>query len=223
MADQYNHGELKDHLKEQIEFLIASCRAYDSGFEGEAKRLATTIRVLLHDTQTSHSLLKHMSKKDMKFYSHAGVHNKKNLLSHMGLVLMKMGNGSAEYLPILDNAPPFHYTQPKMVFNAWWNQTVIVDQQKNSFSRKDLVLNVANKDGGAHIDQKLDKKYAALTRFNSIGWTFVSQGQEKEFSTKLELATLRQIAHELLYSLHDEFPDLFDLENSYKQYLPKLK
>jgi len=223
MPTQNHSDELNNFLKEQIEFLIASSRSFDSGFESESKRLATTIRVLLHDTKVSNSLLKQLNKKSIKFFSHAGKVKKGNLLPHMGLVMMKMGSGSAEYQPILDNGPPFHYIQPKMDFDEWWEQIVIVDQQKNIFSRKDLVLNVANKDGGAHIDRDLNKKYAALTHFNSIGWTYVSKGQEKEFSTKLELAAVRQIAHEVLYTLHDEFPYLFDLNSSYKQYLPRLK
>ena len=53
--DQSLH-ELINHLKEQILFLKASASAFDEGFDGEAKRLAVTVRVLLHDTNNSISL-----------------------------------------------------------------------------------------------------------------------------------------------------------------------
>lgn len=39
-----NEDELKNHLKEQIEFLIISSNSYDKGFKIDAKRLALAIR-----------------------------------------------------------------------------------------------------------------------------------------------------------------------------------
>jgi hypothetical protein len=50
--------ELFSHLREQLYFLQASARSYDQGIEGEAKRLAVVLRILLHDRgRNSHSLL----------------------------------------------------------------------------------------------------------------------------------------------------------------------
>jgi len=49
--------ELRDQLKDQIHFLIESSNAYDSGSASEAKRLAVAIRILVHDTDISRSLL----------------------------------------------------------------------------------------------------------------------------------------------------------------------
>ncbi|PKM42871.1 MAG: hypothetical protein CVV03_09425 [Firmicutes bacterium HGW-Firmicutes-8] len=49
--------ELEEHLREQLEFLELSAESYDRGKDGEAKRLASTIRVLVHETRSSHSLL----------------------------------------------------------------------------------------------------------------------------------------------------------------------
>ena len=51
---------LQDHLTEQIGFLLRSAESYDNGFTDEAKRLAVTIRVLVHDTGKSTSLLKQL-------------------------------------------------------------------------------------------------------------------------------------------------------------------
>jgi hypothetical protein len=44
------------YLREQVEFLRASAASYDAGFEGEARRLALTVRVLVHDTRVHHTL-----------------------------------------------------------------------------------------------------------------------------------------------------------------------
>ena len=57
MKIRQTEEELKSHLKEQIQFLLKSAQSYDEGFTSEAKRLAVVIRVLLHDTKKSKSLL----------------------------------------------------------------------------------------------------------------------------------------------------------------------
>lgn len=59
--------ELEELFAEQIQFLEASAMAFDQGFEGEAKRLAVTVRVLLHDTDRSHALLGQINKKPALF------------------------------------------------------------------------------------------------------------------------------------------------------------
>lgn len=48
---------LAPNLAMQMEFLRRSCQSYDDGFEGEACRLAVTLRVLLHNTDQSAALL----------------------------------------------------------------------------------------------------------------------------------------------------------------------
>jgi len=55
--------ELLAHLKEQITFMRQSAISYDNGFEGEGKRLAVVIRVLVHDTSQSTSLLTLLGRK----------------------------------------------------------------------------------------------------------------------------------------------------------------
>ncbi len=50
-------SSLADQLKRQIGYLERSCSMFDSGIDEEAQRLATTIRVLFHDTRQSTSLL----------------------------------------------------------------------------------------------------------------------------------------------------------------------
>ncbi|MEE9987498.1 hypothetical protein [Agrobacterium pusense] len=52
-----SQDDLNEHLAEQLGFLEASARSFDGGFIGEAKRMATTIRVLMHETPQSHSVL----------------------------------------------------------------------------------------------------------------------------------------------------------------------
>ena len=60
-------AELQGHLDEQLEFLERSAASFDAGYEGEAKELAVSLRVLLHDTQQSHSLLGQLGRREGTF------------------------------------------------------------------------------------------------------------------------------------------------------------
>lgn len=70
------------------------------------------------------------------------------------------------------------------------------------FTRKDIVLNVCNTDGGAHVDPGLAADYHALSRENSIGWSVGCAGKDTPLANP-EYAAVRQIAYELQMSLKD--------------------
>lgn len=194
-------GELERHLRDSIGFLEASCVSFDAGFLGEAKRLAATIRVLLHDTRNSHSLLGLLGvKSGIGYITTATTFNPKNLLGHCGLVGFSLGPNGPKYWAPLGDGPPHRYSRAPCNFNAWWNEIVIVDTKGNRFTRCELVLSLANKDGGAHVDPQLDSKYADLTRGNSLGYVGVVSGEESPLSD-IELHSVREIAYELLRSL----------------------
>lgn len=134
------HQSLDDlgrHLREQAQFLRNSADAYDRGFEGEARRMATVIRVLVHDTKRSKSLLGQLNLLHIEFYDTASNWNPKNLLGFHGLVQMRLWDGPAEYRAPLDNRSP--HILRWTTFQKWWGKIVFVDRQRHSLSRKDLV------------------------------------------------------------------------------------
>jgi hypothetical protein len=184
--------DLEAHLDEQLAFLEASACSFDNGFEGEAKRLATTMRVLLHDTRQSHSLVGQLGKKNARFADTALPLNPANLLTHGGLITIAMGAPS-KYVPMLDDVPVSKHA----TFEDWWNMPVFVDKDRNQLTREQLVLIAANQDGGAHVDPALDRVYADLARNNSLNWMTVEAGQARPMDGP-ERAALRQIAHEVL-------------------------
>ncbi len=84
---------------------------------------------------------------------------------------------------------------------------------------------MADKEGGAHIDPKLNHAYANLSRFNSLGWRVFYKGENKDFLNSPVLPSIRQIAHEILKTLRDSVADLFsesdsifDIFNIYKEH-----
>jgi len=193
-------AELMQHLRDNISFLEASSASFDSGLFGEAKRLATTIRVLLHDTERSHSLLQLLKiKLNMGYLKTSYDYDPKNLASHHGLVGHSISNNGATYKAFLGDGPPSRPSK-YVFFQEWWNEIVIVDSLNAKFSRRSLILALTNKDGGAHVDPNLDEDYAQLTRGNSVGW-IVTDGTNEKPLLDIELHSTRQIAYELLTSL----------------------
>jgi len=202
--------DLLGHLKNQIVFLQSSTHSYDKGCDAEAIRMAIAIRVLVNDTPKYKSLLAQLNKKNILFYDTAPNYNPKNLMPHVGLASIELGGGgSARYLALLDDVP-LDRLNKKVSFHDWWNKIVIVDKARAQFTRRSMILNVADKDGGAHIDPSLDQQYAALSRFNSLEWKVVVGGVESPFKNRPELACIRQITHEVLKSLKDEFGEYFN-------------
>lgn len=232
--------DLRVHLKEQIGFLWASCKAYDEGKESEHKRLAATIRLLVHETSTSRSrsLIKQVRNVSLLFYSTAHKLYRRGepvpddditkKLKEEGIIPRNLGyvcsyqspalvmqsltasglNPSIRWLPLLDNANPGNIK--KVPFDDWWNMVAVIDDSGQSYTRKDLVLYVCDKDGGAHVDPEISKQYAQLSRntTGALGLTATVNGINI-IACGLVGAAIRQIAYEVLKTLKDEFPEYF--------------
>ncbi|MYL44582.1 hypothetical protein GLV94_02905 [Virgibacillus halodenitrificans] len=194
------------YLQEQVEFLINSCNSFDKGFYGEAKRIATTIRVLVHDTNRSISLLTQLNSKKIYYYNTAFPFNPNNLLTHLGLISLCPGPTGNDYQPFYDEGPPVNHKWK--TFDNWWaEEIVLVDNKRNKFTRKKLILTSSNQDGGAHIDPNLNQKYANINRKNTMGWEKVVNGKETPI-LNAHLVSIRQIGHELLKTLRNKFPEI---------------
>lgn len=214
MKIEQSKDELKKHLLEQIMFIKKSSKDFDNGDTAEAKRLATSLRVLLHDTKNSKSLLLSLGDKEkITFLDSSLQYIPSNIMPYTGLVFMSVVNDpngfGAEYRPLLGEGIGINSNNNWKYFNEWWDGLIIKDQKSNQFSRKNLILHVANTDGGAHVDKKLDENYVALSRRNSIGFMTVEKsigGEEKVETVKnIELSSVRQIAFEAITSLENYY------------------
>ena len=216
MAYTQTSEDLRQHLQDSVQFLAASSAAYDDGAEGEAKRIATTIRVLVHDTRASTSLLGQLGVKTLiQYMDTSNPIDPSNLLGNNGLVMIRMTNTSGSavgtYIAPLDNRP---LPPREVAFPAWWSTKVTKDTHGNLFSRRDFVLALANKVGGVHVDPTLDASYVALTRHNSLGWTWARETHEGrdegDFEGNVAYASVRQIGHEMLCTLRRDLAHLLD-------------
>jgi len=193
---------LLENLAESTQFLISSASSFDRDYEAEAKRLAVTLRVLLHDTPQSHSLLGLLGVKDqVRFTNTAAEIEPDNVLPTLGLVMTLPVHGSPRYVAPLGNLPP-PSIRPPAEFALWWNNDVTKDKGRNLWSRKSFVLALANREGGAHVDPSLNDKYEALVRRNGLAWlTNNSDGSLRPLEGSPAAASVRQITYEVLDTL----------------------
>ncbi len=193
--------EVRRLVREQLGFLRVSAAVYDVGGEAEAKRLATSIRVLLHDTSRSISLLSQAGVKDALEYVDTAART--GSLARMlpeGSSIVPTGLAGAErYRPLLGNLPPERLTR-RLPFLGWWRTVVVRLTTGQMWTREDAVLVVADKEGGAHVDPDSHPTYAALVD-GGLGWT---RPDGRPSDGDPALAVVRQVAWELERTLEEQ-------------------
>jgi hypothetical protein len=230
-------SDLQIKLKQQHDFIYRSCWLYDNGYWDEAPRIATSVRVFLHDTRSSASLLGQLGVvNSLEFVNtaltQAMIDKSKAELAkefgaepgtlvvagpiQAGLVMIgDVGFGPA-FLPFLHGAAQHQ----KVKFGPWWTDKVIAHSQSTDrYSRRDVVTIMANQDGGAHVDPEIDATYMRLYNDNMGFWTaplspdgtfpeFVDPATMESAIGNLAHATVRQIGYELLLTIWEHWPDL---------------
>lgn len=198
-------SELEEHLRDHFLFLRASSEAFDAGRTGEAKRIAVSLRVMFHDTKTSHSLLGQLNRLSGHFISTAMPHAPENQSTHGGLIMTAMKGNATTYNAPLDESITFRW----LAFDEWWTEVVFVDDRREVLTRRNLVRAVSDQDGGAHVDPSLSETYARLSRHNSLGWV-INPG---DYSIpNAERAAVRQISHEVLKTFDPQYKKKSEIE-----------
>lgn len=200
--------ELWGLLREQKEFLERSADAFDRGYEAEAKRLATTLRLLVHDTNSSVSLLTQLGLKDQITYADTAPRfDPANLLPTNGLTMMRVENTptaqQVTWVAPLNNLSPSRQ-QPDAPFDLWWEATVTKGADGVEWNRRRMVVDLANQDGGAHVDPTLTRRYERMLRGNIMGWAVVTSDGAQPMDGTPILASVRQIAYEMIKTLDEK-------------------
>jgi len=130
------------------------------------------------------------------------------LKAHSGLVVLKMTSGvGIEWVPRKDVPPPPYAMPHDVPFQAWWRTENTSDSEGTMWSRQRMVLSIANKEGGAHIDPTQPLDIRAIEEENSMGWTYQDPiVKDQPASNGPLLPSIRQIAYELELSITKYFP-----------------
>jgi hypothetical protein len=146
-------------LKEQYELLKDALNDYYAGAEVKAIEIAVHIRTLVHQTDSSHAFLATMVPNYRKLDIYHKSPNPKAIFSLMQGISMS-GDGKSKFIRD-DFSKGSHELVP---LERWWTEPYLKIGPSVHSSKKDVVLDVANKDGGAHVDPKgVPTRHAAAT------------------------------------------------------------
>ena len=192
---------IKQKLGEQLRFISRSSEAFDKGAEEEAIRIAVSLRVIFHDTRNCVSILKHLELKDQKVLSSASGHG--NWQDYLGHKLDLKSPTPMTMVPLLKAK------FSEVSLGDWWENESVFRHNGEKFSRRKIILSVAEKDGGAHVDRRLEAYYEILCageyalriigNLEYPGKPPFPQGVT-QYATNAHLALIRQFAHETLAS-----------------------
>ncbi len=210
--------DLLDSLKEQITFLDTSCNSFDQGNLIESKRIALTLRILFHDTKNSKSLLSIIDSNLMMLNTAIPIVETGVKMFSSPLTMQKISKNpeslTFKFEPALENfkeSRPWNFIE----FKNWWNQVILVDSDTITYTREELVLHMADTDGGAHVDPKQDEKYYELSKTNKTGIrTYkgdITKPETLVFSdidSKPHLPAMRQIGFEVLHSIRRKYSEI---------------
>lgn len=188
--------ELEAKLREQIGFLQRAVRRFDEGYTLEAIHIATILRVLLHSGR-SPSLLQIVGRDSLRFVDTAKPPHPGNLVPSHNLVQSSFSDEGLYFFAPLDDLP----VRGHVPFESWWNGPVFAHPDGVALSRRDVVLHMANKDGGAHVDPVLPDDFYKLLIGDFALWRHVAFNGEQLAVKHVERHAIRQIAHEVLRTL----------------------
>lgn len=202
-------------LNRQLGFLARSCDLFDEGYRNEAIRIAVSLRVLFHDTQSSTSLIKHLNKPELQLLStiEPDPHPTMNFQTNLTYIAFNPYAQMHESIP--RGHPP--YAVHAVPFAQWWKEEIVyvfLDKTRRvELTRKKLVNVAANQDGGAHVDRNLDHEYSLLEQGAGASIEFSPDGAPSVTVTlaNAHLSALRQIGREVL-----ESQDILSLQGPYQ-------
>lgn len=160
-------NQLEGYLREQFDFLCGSVEGFLAGNRAEALRVAVTMRLLVHKTTKSHPLLEQLDRDYLSMLTP----DKAGLTP--GLVEEAEKGNVYFYWPIpmstSGSVTAFEITYGDIPLREWWSgvPALIFGDERikapRAYTRKDLVLVLANQEGGAHIDPEgVPEDYARL-------------------------------------------------------------
>lgn len=185
--------DFREHLRRQLSFLQRSATAYGNGYLDEAYRIAIAVRVLIHNTSQSTSLLHHLNADSIPLLSTTEPASPKAVFyDGMSLIQVAGPSNTITIRPALDSSLIHRFVSAR----DWWTEEIYVHDQTR-LCRKNIVLVAANQDGGAHVDHSLDVEYA---QFKQGIWFAPITPNTAANMPEPQLIFLRQMAYEILNS-----------------------
>lgn len=198
--------DFEEHLSRQLRFLERSVDAYDEGFTDEYIRIAQTLRVLFHNTRNSHGLWEQMGTQ-ADIIDSSGPFELGNTVANTSLLQTGSGEQSQSMFAPLSSS----IRKNSIPVKNWWQQIILVGD-RIKYSRRQLVITVANKEGGSHVDPNITEDFSWIEK-TGLGLFLLKNSDELHVPDNIVSASIRQIAHEVLETFLDGYnkePDKSD-------------
>jgi hypothetical protein len=134
-------------LKDQYNLLKDSVGDFYAGVEAKAIEIAVRIRTLVHDTDKSHAFLDTIDSNYKNLDIYRRIPPSPKVVFSIPAGIQMSGDGTAKF--IKDDLGSGQHEL--VMLDRWWTEEYLIIGTVRS-SKKDVVLDVANKDGGAHVD-----------------------------------------------------------------------
>ena len=187
--------------------LVKSARDFDSGDHSEALRMALAVRTLSYDEGRGRSVLTQLgAKPDMvwrSFYVPFGLDIPPGTPTFSSSLhgLHVAADGSS-YLEPLDFGQEGRFVS----YNSWWTAEPVVQFGEGNITRKQLVLGLANQDGGGHVDlagHHISTLFAASPTFLSRDGAALHGSAQRASQRDLLQIQMRTVASEVLHSIEN--------------------
>lgn len=187
-------------LTEQRQMLEASARSYDAGNSWEAKRMATVIHVLMFDKGRQESLLRRLTVRGKLQFVSTKIDLPGSVVPFAPLTLISMSPSGTVIVPQCVPCPDSNPNSQLMRFHAWWDQLVYKTPDLGGFTRAALITMMRDRDA-AHVDNSTSPLYEAMAASVDPRLTINSQSGGERGIPGAHLATVRQIAWEVVETL----------------------
>jgi hypothetical protein len=145
-------------LKEQYKRLVNAVDGFYAGEEFQALNIAVTLRVLVHKTRKSHPLLGRLERKYWDLTIQHSPLNP-NVILNVPISLHISGDGGTRVIRSRFAGPNYQLVP----MSQWWKN----DYQALGtirLSKEQIVLNAANRTGGAHVDDTVPDAHVTLAQ-----------------------------------------------------------
>ena len=189
-------------LKDQYALLKDAVEDFYAGKEVRAIDISVRIRTLVHGTASSTPYLSFIDPDflDLMIYHRPRKHDHPDAVFVFKQPIELRGDGAARFLrPVFVEAGSDYELVP---LRQWWTEEYLVLGSVRS-SKKQVVLDLANKDGGAHVDENVPTRHAV------VSYPPVRLGSgENIVQPNLARATVAQAGEELRECIKRHFPGI---------------
>lgn len=216
-------------FNELLEDLREDCASFSNGNLRKAKDIAGRIRTLLKSGPNPRtiSVLKQLDRDTIQFIDtsapfnpganisyftveNGGLHNLGISAVYMGLVykhgIWNDGVLNLRFAPFFER-PSGKPLIKEIDFDSWWNTKIYHDQNKGlELTRKQLILEMTERDGFAHTDETLGEDYETFLEEDSLN--LIDGNSKIVFANSPAKCSVRQIGYEVIATLENHMSDL---------------